>query len=112
MRCDPCSRVWRGTLPPDPPAAVVRWTGPNATVSFLCLASFDAWLDNADDDPSLEPLAVQWLPPMPEHTVEDQLAFTIGALLDQGAHPLAIAEVLLRTGWQPPPVLTELPMHR
>jgi hypothetical protein len=41
--------------------AVALWTGPTGNVTGLCQTSMDNWLDNADDDPSLEPARVEWI---------------------------------------------------
>lgn len=40
---------------------VARWIHSNSNVSHLCQGCLDAWLDNADDDPELEPTTWQWL---------------------------------------------------
>lgn len=41
--------------------AVALWVAPNTYSFRLCQACLDAWFDNADDDPDLEPLAWEWL---------------------------------------------------
>lgn len=49
--------------PGDPPApAVVVWITGNGNEPHLCQRHLDMWLDNADDDPELEPHHLKWLP--------------------------------------------------
>lgn len=42
--------------------AVARWVCLNGNVVYLCQPCLDAWFDNADEDPSLEPAEWNWLP--------------------------------------------------
>lgn len=42
-------------------AAALHWTGPSRNTTYLCQPCADSWLDNADDDPSLEPRRIDWL---------------------------------------------------
>ena len=41
--------------------SVARWVCGNGNVVHLCQACLDAWFDNADGDPELEPAAWRWL---------------------------------------------------
>lgn len=41
--------------------AVARWTCGNGNVVPLCQACLDCWLDNADNDPDLEPAKWRWV---------------------------------------------------
>jgi hypothetical protein len=41
--------------------AVARWECQNGNVVYLCQECLDAWMDNADDDETLEPAAWSWL---------------------------------------------------
>jgi hypothetical protein len=41
--------------------AVARWDCRNGNVVHLCQTCLDAWLDNADDEPDLEPAGWSWL---------------------------------------------------
>lgn len=36
---------------------------PSGNRAALCQPILNVWLDNADDDPSLEPSEIKWLPP-------------------------------------------------
>lgn len=54
--CGCCERVHLRHVP-----AVVLWTGPLGNVEPLCQRHVDMWLDNADDDTSLEPRTIRWL---------------------------------------------------
>lgn len=42
-------------------AAAAFWNCINGNRLVLCKPCLDAWLDNADDDPSLEPESWGWL---------------------------------------------------
>lgn len=61
MKCDCCSHCWINGKPRDRGPAVARWTHQIGNVSMLCRLCVDSWFDNADDDPELEPAAVEWL---------------------------------------------------
>jgi hypothetical protein len=56
IRCSCCARnsarPWT--------AAVAVWMHLNFTAS-VCESCLNHWLDNADDDPELEPLGIKWL---------------------------------------------------
>ena len=41
--------------------AVARWKVQNGYWFPLCQKCLDAWFDNADDDPDLEPAAWTWI---------------------------------------------------
>jgi hypothetical protein len=41
--------------------AVARWTHWHGYTTLLCQDCLDAWLDNADDDETLEPKGWRWL---------------------------------------------------
>lgn len=41
--------------------AVARWTVRNGYTFLLCRKCLDAWFDNADDEPDLEPVAWAWI---------------------------------------------------
>ena len=40
---------------------VARWTCGNGNVILLCQRCLNAWFDNADDDPDLEPAEWRWV---------------------------------------------------
>jgi hypothetical protein len=62
MRCTCCARIQRNGHPPERVPAVVAWhCQPSGNVEYLCQYCMDIWLDNADDDPDLEPANVVWL---------------------------------------------------
>ncbi|WP_432185401.1 hypothetical protein [Streptomyces tendae] len=44
---------------PSPPVA--RITHPHGGTTTLCQVHLDGWLDNADDDPSIEPVRLHLL---------------------------------------------------
>lgn len=52
----PCVASHRGHGP-----AVARWDAKNGSVTYLCHPCLDHWLDNADDDDDLEPVAWSWI---------------------------------------------------
>lgn len=57
LPCTCCATiVGRPTTP-----AVARWTCPSSNVEYLCRSCLNFWLDNADDDEDLEPIAWSWL---------------------------------------------------
>lgn len=43
------------------PRAVAFWKASNGNRAVLCQSCLDHWFDNADDDPSLEPVSWGWL---------------------------------------------------
>ena len=43
------------------PAVAVWHYEPNGFTGYLCHNCLNAWFDNADDDPSLEPTSWRWL---------------------------------------------------
>ena len=49
-----------GQLPGCGPV-VARWTVRNGYTFRLCRKCLNAWFDNADDDPDLEPAEWRWL---------------------------------------------------
>jgi hypothetical protein len=56
--------AWRacfGRLASCGPAAVAFWNCVNGNRLVLCQTCLDAWFDNADDDPFLEPAGWGWL---------------------------------------------------
>lgn len=63
--CSCCSHIWRdcgnGRREPDRHPAVARWNHRGGNTSLLCQNCLDGWLDNADDDPDLEPASWSWL---------------------------------------------------
>lgn len=58
--CVCCSNIYRGG-PPLYRAAVARWVHVSGEAESLCLDCLNTWLDNADDDPDLEPAGWFWL---------------------------------------------------
>jgi len=50
-----------GGLPSCGPSAVASWNCANGNRLVLCQVCLDTWLDNADDDPFLEPESWGWL---------------------------------------------------
>lgn len=40
---------------------VARWSHRNGNISRLCQNCLNAWLDNADNDDDLEPVAWRWI---------------------------------------------------
>lgn len=60
--CECCSRIWDNGQPPPIRPAAARWNHRNGNTSLLCQPCLNCWFDNADDDPSLEPMSWQWLP--------------------------------------------------
>lgn len=61
-RCDCCSHTWENGRPRDRGPAVALWICGNGNPVRLCQSCLDAWFDNADDDPDLEPASWSWLP--------------------------------------------------
>ena len=114
MRCTSCARIWDvpdggGPRRPRNRPAVARWTHRPGVVVYVCQSTLDNWFDNADDDPEMEPYAVEWLVVTTDNTtVQDELAATLGACILARLTPNTIARLLLRTGWQPPPTLAYL----
>lgn len=52
-----------GSIGTDHPSAVAWWIcTPSQNRVRVCQGCLDAWFDNADDDPFLEPVAWGWLP--------------------------------------------------
>ncbi|RKN61876.1 hypothetical protein D7231_31890 [Streptomyces klenkii] len=41
--------------------AAAKWVRRNGSVYFLCKSCLDIWLDDADDNPDLEPASWAWL---------------------------------------------------
>lgn len=54
-------RPCRYRLPTCGPVAVAFWNCVNGNRVILCQGCLDAWFDNADDDPFLEPASWGWL---------------------------------------------------
>lgn len=66
MKCTSCARIWETPADGGPPRrrdrlAIARWTHRPGVVDYVCQSTLDYWFDNADDDPELEPTAVEWL---------------------------------------------------
>lgn len=62
--CSCCMNT--GTRPPNKAAAVYQ-VEPAPAVP-LCRSCLNHWLDNADDNPGMEPTDLQWIPPTPAVT--------------------------------------------
>lgn len=54
-------RPCRYRFPTCGPVAVAFWNCVNGNRVILCQGCLDAWFDNADDDPFLEPASWGWL---------------------------------------------------
>lgn len=54
LHLEPVMAVALWWVAPSPPR-------PHGCHVFLCKSCLDHWLDNADDDPNLEPSALEWL---------------------------------------------------
>jgi len=61
VKCSCCSHCWIAGKPRDLGPAVARWIHQIGNVSLLCESCLNSWFDNADDDPELEPAAVEWI---------------------------------------------------
>lgn len=67
MICRSCFNVWHNGRRSEPVPAVAIWTyrvnefTGEVVITGLCQTSLDHWFDNADDDPDLEPVRVEWL---------------------------------------------------
>jgi hypothetical protein len=60
MNCQSCSYIIENGVRRTRPA-VARWTHWHGYTTLLCQGCLDAWLDNADDDETLEPKSWRWL---------------------------------------------------